>query len=441
MSPFWLNFSRYLLRSLSVLLLSAPIVILLISLQTGATVSPAPDLTNSEISRVQQLLLESAPSTPNNPGMHHVVLTHEELNLLLRYGVELVELSTPLAADLSFAEEALTTRLSVRLNNTFIPLYLNLRAEFQQADAQLDLQALYLGNLKLPDRLLRYLRQRIQNQYLATNLYYQDFSELLSNIQRVNLTRDLVDVELQWEPALLDRIGDHAQQLFISEQDRLRIIKHYQILSSVAAQIPENRRAVSLNEFLKPLFTAARENSANGSDPIAENRTLFQTLAIYLNNEDIQQLLGEFEDANLTPARYIEVRLLRRQDLAQHLVSIAAITASAGAEFAELLATTKEAYDARYRSGFSFSDLTANIAGVALASLATRDVETAILMQERLSNLQNETDYMPEVGSNRDGLSETEFNAIFQDRNSTEYQYRVQEIEEQVFSRPLFTIF
>jgi hypothetical protein len=48
---------------------------------------------------------------------------------------------------------------------------------------------------------------------------------------------------------------------------------------------------------------------------------------------------------------------------------------------------------------------------------------------------------MPEVGSNRDGLSETEFNAIFQDRNSTEYQYRVQEIEEQVFSRPLFTIF
>ena len=441
MSPIWLNFFRYLLRSLIVLLLSVPIVVLLISLQTGAAVSPAPELTNQEISQVQQLILESAPSAPSNPGIQRVILTHEELNLLLRYGVELVKLSTPLTAELSFAGEALTTRLSVRLNNRFIPLYLNLRAEFQQTDTQLDLQALYVGNLKLPDRLLRYLRQRIQSRYLAGNLYYQDFSELLSNIQQVNLTRDLVDVELQWEPALLDRIGDHAQQLFISEQDRLRIIKHYQVLSFVAAQIPENRRAVSLNEFLNPLFTAARENSANGSDPIAENRTLFQTLAIYVNNEDIQQLLGKFEDANLTPARYIEVRLLRRQDLAQHLVSIAAITASAGAEFAELLSTTKEAYDARYRSGFSFSDLTANIAGVALASLATRDVETAILMQERLSNLQNETDYMPEGGSNRDGLSETEFNAIYQDRNSTEYQYRVQEIEAQVFSRPLFTIF
>jgi hypothetical protein len=189
------------------------------------------------------------------------------------------------------------------------------------------------------------------------------------------------------------------------------------------------------------LFTAASENSANGSDPIAENRTLLQTLAIYVNNEDIQQLLGELSDSDLTPARYIEVRLLRRQDLAQHLVSIAAITASAGAELAELLSTTKEAYDARYRSGFSFSDLTANIVGVALASLATRDAETAILMQERMSNLQSETDYMPEGGSNRDGLSESDFNAIFQDRNSIEYQQRLQEIEVQVYSRPLFSIF
>jgi uncharacterized protein YpmS len=441
MSLIWLKFSRYLLRSLAVLLLSAPIIVLLISLQTGATVGLKPELTNLEISQVQQLLLESAPRNPNSPSIQHVILAREQLDILLRYSIELVDISTPLAARVSLAQENLTIQVSAHLNDTFISLYLNLRAEFQQVDEQLDLQALYVGKLKLPVGLLRYFRQQIQDQYLADNPYYQDFSELLSNIQSVNLSQRLVDVELQWEPALLSRIGDHAQQLFISEQDRFRIMRHYQVLSSVAEQIPASRRAVSLTEFLNPLFTAASENSANGSDPIAENRTLLQTLAIYVNNEDIQQLLGELSDSDLTPARYIEVRLLRRQDLAQHLVSIAAITASAGAELAELLSTTKEAYDARYRSGFSFSDLTANIVGVALASLATRDAETAILMQERMSNLQSETDYMPEGGSNRDGLSESDFNAIFQDRNSIEYQQRLQEIEVQVYSRPLFSIF
>jgi uncharacterized protein YpmS len=269
MSLIWLQFSRYLLRSLAVLLLSAPIIVLLISLQTGATVGLKPELTNLEISQVQQLLLESAPRNPNSPSIQHVILAREQLDILLRYSIELVDISTPLAARVSLAQENLTIQVSAHLNDTFISLYLNLRAEFQQVDEQLDLQALYVGKLKLPVGLLRYFRQQIQDQYLADNPYYQDFSELLSNIQSVNLSQRLVDVELQWEPALLSRIGDHAQQLFISEQDRFRIMRHYQVLSSVAEQIPASRRAVSLTEFLNPLFTAASENSANGSDPIA----------------------------------------------------------------------------------------------------------------------------------------------------------------------------
>ena len=56
--------------------------------------------------------------------------------------------------------------------------------------------------------------------------------------------------------------------------------------------------------------------------------TLFQALAVYVNNESIAQLLGEDSAGSIQPAKFIEVRLQRRQDLAQHLVSIAAITAS-----------------------------------------------------------------------------------------------------------------
>jgi len=137
-------------------------------------------------------------------------------------------------------------------------------------------------------------------------------------------------------------------------------------------------------------------------------------------------------------AKFIEVRLQRRQDLAQHVVSIAAITASAGADFAELLSTTKEAYDARYRSGFSFSDLTANSVGVTLASYSTMNRQSALEMQKRMTNLQMESDYMPEVGGSRDGISESAFNAIYSDRNSSEYRQRILEIQAFIDSRPLF---
>ncbi|MCS5581101.1 MAG: hypothetical protein NZ837_11285, partial [Gammaproteobacteria bacterium] len=217
-----------------------------------------------------------------------------------------------------------------------------------------------------------------------------------------------------------------------------RIMEHYRLISEIAAAIPANLRAVSLNTFLVPMFTAANEKSKSGSDPIAENRTLFQTLAIYVNHEDISQLLGETLAKEMQPAKYIEVRLQRRQDLAQHLISIAAITASTGADFAQLLSTTKEAYDARYRSGFSFSDLTANTVGVYLASYSTQDPATAIEMQKRLATLQTESDYMPEVGDNRDGISESDFAAIYSDRNSPEYQRRLADIQALIKTRALF---
>ena len=137
-------------------------------------------------------------------------------------------------------------------------------------------------------------------------------------------------------------------------------------------------------------------------------------------------------------AKFIEVRIQRRQDLAQHVASIAAISALAGANLAEFLSTTKEAYDARYRSGFSFSDLTANTVGVTLANYLTANSASAIEMQRRLSKILIESDYMPEVGNNRDGISETDFNAIYIDRSSAEYNQRLEEIQSLIDARPLF---
>ena len=269
----------------------------------------------------------------------------------------------------------------------------------------------------------------------------EPIEQILKTVTLQSVDASNVQIQLRWEPELISELSDQAQRLLISPEDQERIAEHYLAINNLVTTIPTDTRAISISRLLSATFEAAYDNSMSGANPLAENRTLFQTLAVYVNNEDISKLLGKEAAAELPQARFIEVRLLRRQDLAQHVASIAAITASLGPELAVLLSTTKETYDARYRSGFSFSDLTANSVGVTLATLAMESETSAIEMQRRLSELESESDFMPEVGNNRDGISESAFNSMYADSGSTEYLEKLNEIREAIEAKPIFQNF
>ena len=387
-----------LLRPVVVLMLSAPVIVLLLSVETSPSLVTEQQISADELSRIESLLLESTPQTPTAASKQDLQLNAEELNLLLRYALNIMNLAPDWAAQLRLGEETLNTEVSVNISQGPVPLFLNVQADFIENGTLLTLSALKIGRIGVPDRFLQYTLNRLRADLVYGNAAYLDFTELLNNIESVRLSENRMNILLQWDPTLISRIGNQAQQLFISGPDQQRIIDYYQLISNIAATVPIDIRAISINAFLIPMFAMAREKSLAGSDPIAENRTLFQTLAIYLNQEPIAQLIGTELAEQLEPAPFVEARLQRRQDLAQHLISIAAVTASAGADLAQMLSTTKEAYDARYRSGFSFSDLTANSVGVTMARLSTRDKESALTMQERLSNLQSEADYHARSG-------------------------------------------
>ena len=429
---------RLLLRPLIVLAASTPIIILLLSTETGPIVNSADSLTAEEITRIEQLLIESAPSSPGTPGRQSIDLNVDELNLFLDYGLNLLDLSRAWATQLSLEEGLLQSEVSIEILSDWIPLYLNINSEFVQVENRLQLEKVTVGKLQIPDRLVGIGLARLRNNLTRATPVFEDINQLIANVEKIDISSSQMQVQIYWDPELIGKISDDAQQLFITDDDRIRIIEYYESINAIATTIPTDIRAISLNALLVPLFTEAQERSDNGNDPIDENRSLLQALAIYLSNEDLSQLVGETMAAEVPRAKFIEVRLQRRQDLAQHVSSIAAISALAGAELAKFLSTTKEAYDARYRSGFSFSDLTANTVGVTLANYLTANSASAIEMQRRLSKILTESDYMPEVGNNRDGISETDFNAIYIDRNSTEYNQRLEEIQSLIDARPLF---
>lgn len=427
------------LRILVVLLVSMPFILALLALQTERSVPENANLSAADLDEVERLLLETAPASTARPSQQTTNLNEEDLNLLLRYGLQVTNLTPEWAGEIGLEEGLLQLHASFNMGGSNIPLFLNIRANLHSTGSGFELGAVNAGNLSLPQSLTAFMARRLQNNLLAADVGYQDIRDLLANIESAVVQPDSLQLVVNWEPELIDRLASRTRQLFVPEEDRLRIIAYYSEIGRIVPTIPSDLRAVSLNTFLVPIFDFAAEQSEISGDPVAENRSALQALAIYVNNEEISELVGPELAAGMDPAPFIEVRLQRRQDLAQHLVSIAAISASAGAGFAELLSTTKEAYDARYRSGFSFSDLTANSVGVTLATYATRDPETARLIQQRLRVIENESDYMPQVGNNRDGLTEIDFANQYQNRNSPEYEQRLNEIQALIDSRPLFS--
>ena len=432
---------RYFLRSSMVLLLTSPLIILVITLQIGPAISENTPLTAREVSIVENLILNIAPESLNESSVEEASLDTSDVNLLIRHSLRLTGLSDKWNAKVSTEKQRIDSTLDWALLPGWIPVYITIKGSFLLESGQLHLDRLTIGKLQIPKNWATQFIKILETNTLNLTATFEPVREVLEKVTIKSVTASKLQIQVLWEPELISQISDQAQHFFISSKDQERIIRHYLAINDLVTTISPDTRAISMSELLAPTFEAAYENSLAGADPLAENRTLFQTLALYVNNEDISKLIGNELAANFPRARFIEVRLLRRQDLAQHVASIAAITASLGPELAMLLSTAKETYDARYRTGFSFSDLTANTVGVTLASLAMKNKSSAIEMQRRLSELEAESDFMPEVGNNRDGISESTFNSIYADSSSSEYLEKLNEIREAIEEKPIFREF
>jgi uncharacterized protein YpmS len=420
------------------MLVSTPVIILVIALQSEAKVPVAAPLSDVEISEIESLLLENAPPSTYAVSQQKISLNQAQMNLLLRYVLSTLNPKGHWAVQLTLAENTVNTQASIRFDLAGIPAFLNIDGQLSGDGHTLQLTKLSLGGLSMPNMFVDLLIDRVESRINSSSVDLTDINSLIGNVESLVVAPHQIHVALKWDPALMSKLGDQTQQLFVSDEDRIRVAHYYQLIADIITATPLDIRAISLNSLLTPLFTEAQAKTNSGSDAVAENRAVLQALAIYVNEGEIKRFVGNERASSVTDAKAIEVRLLRRQDLAQHLASVASITASAGADVAAMLSTTKEAYDARYRSGFSFSDLTANTVGVNLAAIATKDSDTAKRLQARFIEVKDESEYMPTVGNNRDGISELDFAKLYQDRNSEQYLERMNQINELVLSTPVF---
>ena len=128
--------------------------------------------------------------------------------------------------------------------------------------------------------------------------------------------------------------------------------------------------------------------------------------------------------------------LRRREDWPLHFAIAAALTAHLSPEAAERLSIAKEVLDAQGTSGFSFADLAADYAGIALANrLLEADGE------KRLSDLVKAfkgDDYLPMLNDLEDGLPWEDFTQKYGGITDPRFLRHCEAIRKRVLNSPGF---
>jgi len=432
-----INYLNYFKGVLGVLLgLALLLVVLVIQWQPSVPVNPTLD--NLAINTIEQVIVDNAPASIGAPGEVSLHLDKQELNLLAAFLLQSVPSLNTVTTNITIDDGNANVDMSIPLKTPFKTSYLNVHTQVRQLNEQVQLHSVQVGYLPIPSALVRFVRSRAELQLANTYVNYQQISDLQSRIRAIDFHKDAIAIRLDWDPKLLAQVQTQAEQLLLSAEDKDKIVFYFAEIVTIVQMQDDNTRSISLNALLAPLFNTAYERILNGADSLSENRALLQALSLYVNESDLSQLVDPPSAAALINPRRLNVTIQRRPDLAQHFTSSAAMSATVGAGVAGILSTSKEVHDARYRSGFSFSDLTANTAGVALGMAASKTAEQAKRFAQRLASANQESDYMPVVSRENAGLTENDFSAQFTDRNSPAYRAKLAEIDAQIAALPIY---
>ncbi len=320
-------------------------------------------------------------------------------------------------------------QVTVVLPENPIGEYVNATVILSQSSGSLVIESLSLGQITIP----RFIAEPVQ-QFAHTNLLrIDDYQAVIESLNGMQLLEDRMLVMYQWNPALVDRLKDKGQNLLVDEAAQERLIAYSRQIEAVTSGSNLGRE-VSLTELIGPVFLLAE---ARGGDPVEENRAALLALSFYFSGVDIARLLGV--NIPRTNANGKKLTLYGRHDFAQHFLTSAALTvASQSSGFADSVGLFKELDDAKGGSGFSFTDIGADRAGVRVAELAIANASAAGFVQAFLANSPAESDFMPDVLDLPELMPNDQFVRDYGSLTDPRYLRVIKDIEERLDKLPIF---
>lgn len=418
-----LRLTTYLLVLAALLVVSLPVVVFVSGLQAEALVPVGDKLTPADIARAKALIRQYDPRAHRAGQVRSLALPERDLAVVLDY---MVGQRLPASADVDLRQGGANVSLTVEVPENPFGRFFNVRLDLAQAPGGIDIAGLRFGGLQMPAVITRGIRW-LADKVLQSNPI---FPPVLASVDSYQLTEDRLVLLFQWQPDLVDQVTSKGRALLIDQADRDRLLAYAARIAavtqkgSVAGKLP-------LTDLLGPVFEEARQRTGTQGHAAAENRAAIVAMMLYVQRVDVARLLGEPPHPRYrSKARPLTLR--GRVDLAQHFLISAGIAAGGGSRLADAVGLFKELGDSRDGSGFSFTDLTADRAGVRFAEVATGSAA------ERLQGLMAaqpqpaESLFMPEVQGLAEFMPEDEFLRRYGGVGAPRYREVEADIEERI---------
>ena len=399
-----------------IVLLFTPAVIIWLALSSQPLVVNELKLSHQDIARARMLLQENDPRRLPPGFRHQLQMTEADLNLALNY---LLQRLSGAGGSLELSYNRVDLRTTLTLPRLPKRQFINIRSELDVRDGELLLERLQIGDVTVPAAVRDFTLRRVLPLF-EENPQYQLLQQMLQNA-RFEIQTGELHLTYVWDPSFLASV----QSTFFTRLDQQAVESYYQRL--IALQHGGLNRYGSLIDLLEPLFKLAQERSEKG-DPVAENTALLSVLGAWALGQDLRQLVPE---ARQRPQGF-RLKLERRVDFAQHFLGSAALAAQGDSLLADAVVTYKEVDDTDHGSGFSFTDLAADRAGIRFGEMATRSGESARKLQTTVAAGIVETDIIPPARDLPEYLHGAEFKRRFGAVGSDSYNLMLEEIESRV---------
>lgn len=414
---------RFLRWSVALILLAGLTVLPWLMLDDAPAIEPPTEFRRADLAWVKSLFLKHDPRGLPPDIVQSIQLDEAELNRLLNYAVELRHVSG-ISAELTPGLAILTATLRAPANP--YGSYLNITAEVAEVPGGVRIQHLRLGSLPLPG-FLADRTARLAHHWLRRD---ETYATLADAFARVRFAENQATLDYRWRPELLAQVERKSADLLIDPDDQARMLAHARRLDALLKPHAHGS-LVPLTEVLPPLFAYAR---TRGGDAAAENRAALTALGAYLSGISLRKLL-EGDSRSTRRAPRVLLTLYGRRDFAEHFVISAALAVNGGSRLANAIGLIKEEEDTTRGSGFSFTDLAANRAGVKLAGAAVGDAAGRV--QQRLAAARRDADLMPDFRDLPEFLAQAEFERRFGPVGSPRYQAVIEIIDARLAAHPL----
>lgn len=410
---------RFFLRFLGIVIFISPFLLIFaayLSLQDYALVENVAPLNRSNITRAKKIIKDNDPRVLKEGQKKSVNLSSEDISTALNY----------LHSQLAHLQGGVETQFSaqqIQINGTAtLPVntglkYLNLRLSLIQEQDHLAIDQFHIGNLPIPAILMQGLLSLSAGSEKGKQLI-----AMTDMLHSAHINQDRLNISYVWDSALVNQVKD----LLVTQQDKETLNAYQQQLVKITQSHSKNRK-YSFTVILEPMFRYASERSVN-HDPVLENRALITVLTAYIKGSSLQHLTG----TTLVQAQKLKLRLSNRHDFVQHFMISAGLTVTGGSALADAVGLYKEYEDKKGSSGFSFTDLAADRAGVRFGERATASGASARQIQQLMSRQLAESAFMPKTSDLPEGLSAAVFQSRYQGGKGSEYQRIVDRIEKRI---------